>query len=77
MSINVPITAKENIEHLKKYEPDTEMIIVVWSKNDIIDYAQSKNVEISEERALEILASIKKYHDCTMGITWDTINCYL
>ena len=78
MAIEVPTTARECIEHLERlYEPEDKMIMVVWSINDVIDFAESKGIEITEEKALEVLKSIKKNHDCNMGINWDVISCYL
>lgn len=56
-----------------------DKIAIVWTTEDVIDYAaMGQNPKtVTEEQAREILASMLHHHDCTIGITWDTINAEL
>jgi len=48
-----------------------------WSADDFIDLAKQQSRYISEEKAQEALRHMIRKHDCTLGITWDTLSCYL
>ena len=54
-----------------------DKIALIWSTEDVISRAKEKGQTISEEEARDILQSVLQHHDCTIGITWDTIDSYL
>lgn len=48
-------------------------INLTWSTEDVMDKASEMQVEITELEANEILSKIERQHDCSIGVTWDTI----
>jgi len=44
---------------------------------DITGKAEERGLYITEERARRMLQRIEDKHDASLGINWDTINCYL
>ena len=70
-------TVKEKIEHLQRnYSPDDTIAIHVWGVVDVILHAKERDIEVTEDRAIEILNSIESGLDSSLGITWDTIEGY-
>ena len=74
----VPGTSLKDVEEALKSVWE-DKIAIVWSTEDVIDYAaMGQNPKtVTEEQARKILASMLHHHDCTIGITWDTINAEL
>lgn len=50
---------------------------LVWSLEDIIVSAKQRKIKINKDEALFILNKLETNHDCSIGVTWDTINSYL
>ena len=72
------ITSKKKDKALKALQAHWEnKIAIVWSAEDVVEYAKDREMEISEETACGILESMLDGHDCNYGITWDTISCEL
>jgi hypothetical protein len=63
------------LDVLKEYWEDK--IAIVWQVEDIIDYAKGHKKKVSREKAINILQSMLRRHDCEYGITWETINANL
>ncbi|MBD3260926.1 MAG: hypothetical protein GF334_04490 [Candidatus Altiarchaeales archaeon] len=47
---------------------------VVWDVEDVMTQAGNDLVEITEDDAREILASLHRNHDADVGINWDVIS---
>jgi SpoVK/Ycf46/Vps4 family AAA+-type ATPase len=47
----------------------TEEIAIVWHIEDV----QSIRSDLTDQQASEVLIHLKKNHDATVGINWDTI----
>lgn len=56
---------------------DEHVAVAVWCEEDVFGRAKEKRMKISREEAQEILADIDRKQDAELGITWDTIDCYL
>lgn len=54
-----------------------DQILSVWSIDDVLARAKDDEVEISNDQAREILGSLQKNHDATVGINWDVISCHI
>jgi len=52
-------------------------IAVVWLTEDVIGRAKEIGIDITEERAAEVLHMAFDKHDATMGITWETFDYYI
>lgn len=70
-------TAKEVIEHLQGYDEDEEIAVAIWSEVDVLERAKERNMTITKEQAKSIIDRIHRKQDATLGISWDTIDCYL
>lgn len=71
-------TQKELIEHLQKsFEPDDLLAVAVWQTDDVLTRAKERNMKITSEQAEGIIRQIDRRQDATLGISWDTIDCYL
>lgn len=70
------------IKHIETYADDTEMAFVIWLPEDVIQQAKERKVYIPTlqipklEQAKLIIDKIHRKHDCTIGITWDTLDFY-
>jgi len=51
--------------------------VAIWSEDDVLDRAEERGIPCTEEQAQEIVDSMDSRQDCSIGITWDTIDCYL
>ena len=45
-----------------------------WNITDVIAQAQSRDINLSDQQAKEILAKVDHAADATTGINWDTID---
>ena len=48
-----------------------------WGACDIMDYAHQRGYKCSEEKAVEILATLDRDFDASIGINWDVIEEHL
>jgi hypothetical protein len=68
---------KDVIEHLKGYKPDEHIATAIWCEEDVLGRAKEQGKKITREQAQEILDTIDRKQDCELGITWDTLDCYI
>ena len=54
-----------------------ESITITWHVDDILMRAKEKDLDLSKDKALEILHDLKDNHDSTIGINWDVIDEYI
>lgn len=52
-------------------------ITIKWCIEDVYERALRLKIPVSEKQASDILQKMKRNHDCTLGITWETIDSYL
>lgn len=53
-----------------------EDIHIRWTANDVIDRAAYRGITLSRDQAKEILSTMKRRHDCEVGINWDVIDVH-
>jgi hypothetical protein len=70
-------TVKEVINYLKKNSPEEHVAVAVWSEEDVLERAKERKIKITKEQAQDIIDRIDREQDATIGITWDTIDCYI
>jgi len=70
-------TAKEVIECLQKYDENEEIAVAIWSEVDVLERAKEREIAITREQAKSIIDLIHRKQDASLGISWDTIDCYL
>ena len=69
--------SKEMIEWLQKYDENEEIAVAIWSEVDVLERAKEREMTITKEQAKTIIDRIHRKQDATLGISWDTIDCYL
>ena len=55
------------------YEDSEDKIHLTGCIEDILDQAEQNDIELTKEEAREALRMVKDNHDCTYGVSWDTI----
>lgn len=51
--------------------------MAIWQRSDVFDQAKRRGITITKDEADQILDEMDRNQDCTVGITWDTIDYYL
>jgi len=69
-------TVAEAIERLKR-NGSQHVAVAIWCEDDILGRAEELGIKCSRARAREIIDMMDNKQDCSLGITWDTIDCYL
>ena len=64
------------IEHLKGYQPDEHIATAIWCEDDVIGRAQERGKVVTREQAQEILDTIDRKQDCSVGISWIALDVY-
>lgn len=49
-------------------------ICIKWHIEDVIEEAEEDEIKLTKNEARKILQEVLRHHDCTIGITWDTLN---
>ena len=69
---------KDVIDRLHRhYQPDEHIAVGIWCEEDVLDRADAKNMKVTIEEAREILDTIHDKQDCSLGMSWEAIDCYL
>jgi len=74
------VTIGKEIERLRRQYKDNldeHVAVMVWSEDDMLCRAGERKIKITREQAQDIIDRIDRKQDATLGITWDTIDCYL
>ena len=50
---------------------------VKWSIEDFFHEAEAMEYDITREQAKDALLHMIQKHDCDLGITWETVRCYI
>jgi len=69
-------TVEEAIKRLK-WNGSQHVAVAIWSEDDVLERAKELGIKCSRAQAREIIDSIDHKQDCSLGITWDTIDNYL
>lgn len=68
----------EQAKHRFDGMSDSEHVaIAIWCEDDVLWRAKEKGIECSREQAQDILDKMDHKQDCSIGISWVTIDCYL
>ena len=71
--------SKETWEHIKSLKEDFingDAIAMIWTTEDVLG-CEDGTAKISEKEAQEVLGILDRKHDASLGISWDTISCYI
>lgn len=80
----IPNTTLKGIEYDDTYElaawisrklkEENNVIHITWCVDDVIDRAKEQGITIGIKKAREVLAEVKRTHDCNYGVTWETLD---
>jgi hypothetical protein len=70
-------TVASVIEHLQGYKPDEHIATAIWCEEDVLGRAEERGIKLNQHQAQEILDTIDSKQDCELGISWDTLDCYI
>ena len=69
-------TVEEAIERLER-NGSQHVAVAIWCEDDVLGRAKELGIKCSRARAREIIDMMDNKQDCSLGTTWDTIDCYL
>lgn len=69
-------TVNEAIEMLKGTGKQ-HVAVDIWCEDDVLDRAKELGIKITREQAAVTIDYIHSHQDCELGITRETIDCYL
>lgn len=61
----------------ENYQPDEHIAVAIWCEDDVIGRARERHKVVSREQAQRILDTIDNKQDCSLGISWDTLDFYI
>jgi len=56
---------------------EQHVAVAIWCEDDVLFRAKERGIKCSRAQAQEIIDSVDHKQDCSMGITWETLDCYL
>lgn len=59
---------------IDKLDNETDSISLIWSIEDVLHQAAEDGKSINKDQARAVLAEVQKNHDCSLGVSWDTIS---
>lgn len=71
---NQKITWIEGVEEIERlvdknyYNPDKQ-VAIIWSIQDV----KSVRPHLTNEQAMKVLEHVKRSHDATIGVSWETL----
>ena len=68
-------TVKEVRHRLKGIQG--HVAVAIWCREDVTGKAKGMGFTITDEAADDILDDIDSHHDAELGISWDTLDCYI
>ncbi len=58
------------ISIIENFDPLT-LIAIIWSVEDV----QEVRPDLSDDKALKVLHSVKRHHDASNGVNWCVLQC--
>jgi hypothetical protein len=71
------MTIGEAIFHFQGYNADTPCAFALWLPEDVEQQAEHEGKSLTQEQIADVLEGVHRRHDATIGISWDTISCWL
>ena len=71
------MTKAQLLEHVQGLDDSQHYAAPIWCTEDVIAKAKEMHKRITKNMANDIIDQIDRKHDCEMGITWDTLECYI
>lgn len=66
------------IHIINKYlKEERNTAFIMWQTEDVIYRAKVQNIDVTEDQAREVISDLNRRADCTLGITWGTLDIYI
>lgn len=52
-------------------------IKIIWCREDVIQTAKNRDIELTDDEVDEILYCLVNKHDAELGLSWLTIECWI
>jgi len=65
---------KERLD--RDHQPEELVAVAIWCIEDVIGRAKERGITLTREQADGILDLVDRKQDCSLGISWDTLDCY-
>ena len=69
-------TVTESLKRLK-WSYGQHVAVAIWCEDDVMGRAKELGYKCGRAKAREIIDVIDHKQDCSLGITWYTVDCYL
>ena len=56
---------------------DEHVAMALWCEEDVFERARERKMKITREQARYVVKMLDYKQDASLGISWDTIDCYL
>ena len=56
---------------------DQHVCVAIWREDDVFERAGERGMTISREQAQNVIDLMDSKQDCSLGISWDTMDVYL
>jgi len=70
-------TKAEVVTRLNYHPDDEEFAVAIWVTDDVMERAKELKIKLTKAQAKEIIKRIDDKQDCSLGISWDVIDCYI
>jgi hypothetical protein len=70
-SIAEELKASRQASDTGRYDPDTQ-IALIWSMDDVLNIRS----DLTNEQAMDVLTMVERKHDCTIGVSWETLEIW-
>ena len=71
------MTTVAEAERRLHWNDGQHVAVAIWCEDDVLGRAKELGYTCSREQAGEMVDMMDNKQDCSLGITWDTIDCYL
>ena len=68
-------TVAEAIKRLK-WAGDQHVAVAIWSEEDVLHRAKERGLTVTQKQASQIIDLVDRKQDCSMGISWITIDFF-
>jgi len=69
-------TVAEVIKRLN-WAKGQHVAVAIWCEEDVQERAKERGIILGHKPASEIMDAVDHDHDCSYGITWDTLDYYI
>jgi hypothetical protein len=69
-----PRPSEAEISHAKETLKKAGYFMISWTTQDVIGRAEELKKKLSQKQLAEVVDSIERLHDATIGVNWDVID---